>query len=148
MKNAEIRMMQKFADVLERRDREEHERKRSRLAPEQPNGSDSHQKLLSKFKANDKEVRVRPESPMEEYVVTGDDMGIHKGAPEATRQELECAFHLEGMPEFDVRDLQSISGVQLSEMCLQEQSFLCTVKRKTLTRTSFGTFCTQKNELG
>ena len=69
VENADIRMTQRIADVLERRDREEHERKRPRFAPEQPNGSaQDHnvkghpQEIAEKVQANHNEVRVRPES--------------------------------------------------------------------------------------
>ena len=65
VENADIRITQRHADVLERRDRKEHERKRPRFAPEQP----------SKFKAKHKEVRVRPESRRRDVVI-GADMGI------------------------------------------------------------------------
>ena len=39
VENADICMTQRIGDVLKRRDREEHERKRPRFVPEQPNGS-------------------------------------------------------------------------------------------------------------
>ena len=134
VENADIRMTQRIADVLERRDREEHERKRPRFAPEQPNGSAQDHNV----KGHPPEIaeKVQSESqggtsssgiPTEEDVVIGDDMGIplatddvmgseakrkkeeeeDSGAPKATRQKLECVFHLEGKTEFDVSEIFS-----------------------------------------
>ena len=74
----------RIADVLERRDREEQDRKRSRTAPEQPNGSD--QDHTAEGHPPEVAERVQSQShggasssriPTEEDVVMGDDMVIH-----------------------------------------------------------------------
>ena len=138
VENAGIRMTQRIADVLERRDREEHERKRPRFAPEQPNGSAQDHKVKGQPPEIAEQVQSESQGgasssriPTEEDVVIGDDMGIllatddvmgseakrkkedeeDSGAPKATRQKLECVFHLEGETEFDVSEIFSCPRV-------------------------------------
>ena len=117
VENADIRMRQRIADVVERRDCGEHERKRTRLAPEQPNGSDQDYNVNGHTPEIAEQVQSESEGgasssgiPTEEDVVMGDDvMGPEakrkedeedSGASKATRQKLECVFHLEGKTEF------------------------------------------------
>ena len=132
LENADMRMTQRIADVLERRDREEHKRKRPRFAPEQPNGSAQDHNVKGhppeigeQFQSESQGGASSSGIPTEEDVVIGDDMGIHlatddvmgsvakrkkedeedPGAPKATRQKLECVFHLESKTEFDVSEI-------------------------------------------
>ena len=126
VENAGIRMTQRIADVLER--------KRPRFAPEQPNGSAQDHNVKGQPPEIAEQVQSESQggasssrNPTEEDVVIGDDMGIllatddvmgseakrkkedeeDSGAPKATRQKLECVFHLEGKTEFDVSEIFS-----------------------------------------
>ena len=151
VENTDIRMTQRIADVLERRDREEQERKCSQTAPEQPIGSDQDHTV----KGHSPEVaeRVRSEShggasssgiPTEEDVVMGDDMGIPlatddvvgseakeeegrcRGFWSTKGRETEAGVHvpLGGVrhSSMSVRSSVDFGYAYLQEICLKEQA--------------------------
>ena len=150
VENADICMTQRIADVPERRDREEHERKRPRFAPEQPNGSAQDHNV----KGHPPNCQVQRESqggasssgtPTEEDVVIGDDMGIpHRygrrhgfrgqkeegrrrgfGSTEGHKTEAGVRIPLGGVRQcsMSVRSSVDLEYAQLQKICLHEQGF-------------------------
>ena len=124
VESADLRLTKRLADVLERRDRESQDRKRSRQGADQRGGGDGDLE-----QGHQPEVAERTQSGANPGdVVMGDDMGIPlatddvmcsegkrkiedvegSGAPSATRQKLECVFNVEkNKTEFDVCEIFS-----------------------------------------
>ena len=139
-------MTKRIADMLERRDREEHERKRPRFAPEQPNGSAQDHNV----KGHPPEIaeQVQSESqggasssgiPTEEDVVIGDDMGIPLATDDVMGSEAKRRSREHRRPpdrswsahstwrarqsSMSVRSSVDLGYAQLQEICLCEQGF-------------------------